>query len=99
MLLTVAVLGVVDYLTGDYSLVIFYLIPLCLVTWICGRLNGLLIAVCCVIARVTSDFSLYGMSQNSPLHYWNFSVEALLFIVVAALVATLKKAMDKEADH
>jgi hypothetical protein len=99
ILLMVVVLGVVDYLTGDYSLVIFYLIPISLAAWFCGRGNGLLVAACSGVTRVASDFALHGAGENSALHYWNFSVEAFLFVIVATLVAVLNKSMAKDDDH
>lgn len=99
ILLMVVVLGGVDYFTGDYSLVIFYLIPISLAAWFYGRWNGLLVAACSGVTRVASDFALHGAGKNSALHYWNFSVEAFLFVIAATLVAALKMSMAKDDDH
>lgn len=98
-LLTVVVLGFVDYFTGDYSLVIFYLIPITVSAWFCDRWSGVGVAVCSGATRVVSDYSLHGASMRSTLHYWNFSVEVIFFLIVASLVATLKKALAKDDTH
>ncbi len=95
-LLGTGVLGFVDYLTGDYSLVIFYLIPIAGAAWFCGRWGGLGIAVCSGAIRILSDNALHGASMRSNLHYWNFSVEIIFFMIVATLVTTLKKALAKD---
>ncbi len=95
-LLLVILLGVVDYFTGDYSLVIFYLVPISLAAWCCNRWIGLGVAVCAGATRIASDFALHGMSVRSALHYWNFSVEVIFFLIVASLVATLKKSLARD---
>lgn len=95
-LLITVFLGFVDYITGDYSLVIFYLFPITLSAWLCGRWSGLGVAACSGATRVVSDFSLHGASMRSALHYWNFSVEVIFFLFVASLVATLKRALAKD---
>lgn len=90
----VALLGVVDYLTGDYSLVILYLLPIAGAGWYFGRRVGLPIAVACSMARFLSDYVLHG-PQSSSLHYWNLLVEFLFFIIVALLVTALRRALKR----
>src|SRR6476620_12303026 len=41
----VAVIAWFDYVTGDFSLALFYLVPVILGTWYAGRLSGWLIGV------------------------------------------------------
>jgi hypothetical protein len=89
----VVLLGVADYLTGDYSLVIFYLIPITCASWLTSWKGGAATAVACGAGRLISDFALHGASLNSPLHYWNFTVEVLFFGIVVALVAALQRAL------
>jgi hypothetical protein len=91
----VALLGVADFLTGDYSLVIFYLIPIGLTGWQSGWRSCLVAVLTCGGARFISDYALHGASVNSPLHYWNYAVEVIFFGIVAALVAALKRALSR----
>ncbi len=95
-LLMVVFLGFVDYLTGDYSLVIFYLIPITLSAWFGDRWSGISVAVCSGAIRVVSDYTLHGESVRSSLHYWNFGVEALFFLIVSTLVTALKNSLAKD---
>ena len=93
--LLVLLLGAVDYLTGDYSLVIFYLIPVSTAAWFGGIVWGGLTAVLCGIARVVSDYLLHGREVTSPLHYWNYSVELFFFLIVVCLVFALQRALTR----
>ncbi len=95
-LILVGIIGVVDYFTGDYSLVIFYLIPISGAAWYSGRRSGLLLASASWVTRIASDYALHGAELRSSLHYWNFTVEALFFFIVGTLVTTLKNALDKD---
>ncbi len=49
-LILLAMLGWVDYLTGDYSLIVFYLIPVSLVAWFVSKTGGMLF---CILALAT----------------------------------------------
>jgi hypothetical protein len=89
----VILLGVVDYLTGDYSLVIFYLVPITCATWLTSWKGGATTALACGAGRLLSDFALHGATLNSALHYWNLTVEVLFFGIVVALVAALQRAL------
>lgn len=85
-------IGYLDYLTGDYSVLIFYMIPVALVCWRCGR-SGLLVAFASGVARYLSDYNQY---DNSLKHCWN-SLEDMLFLLVAGfLVYRLRRALDRE---
>lgn len=95
-LLLVGIIGVVDYLTGDYSLVIFYLIPISCAAWYCGRRSGLLLACASLATRIVSDYALHGSELRSSLHYWNFTIEALFLLIVGTLVTTLKNSLAKD---
>ena len=92
----VMLLGVSDYLTGDYSLIIFYLLPIAAAGWYGGVRCGVLIAVQCGCARFLSDYFLHGL-QTSSLHTWNLLVEFLFFGIVALLVTALNRALGRHA--
>ncbi len=89
-LVAVAGVGYVDYVTGDYSMLIFYLIPVAFVSWYHGRWAGVAIAVVSGIARFLSDYSLY---QEVFLHYWNTVQDSLFFFIAAFLVSLLRTAL------
>jgi hypothetical protein len=85
-----AVIGYFDYVTGDYSLLIFYLIPIALVSWLTGLRSGLLIAILSGLARFLADFSAF---TNKRLLYWNSMEDAVFLMVAAFLIVHLRKAL------
>src|SRR5689334_13562431 len=54
-LVLLLMLGWLDYITGDYSLIIFYLIPVSLTSWFVSRRCGLLICFLTLAVRVLAD--------------------------------------------
>ena len=92
-LILVAVIGYVDYLTGDYSILIFYLAPVSLVAWFSGRWAGAVIGLCSGCARFISDYSLSGSSHRL---YWNCLEDTLFLLVVAFLINLLRTALERE---
>lgn len=94
-LILVALVGVVDYLTGDYSLLVFYLIPISLVAWFAGRWWGALIALASGTARFAADYTAY---TDVRLLTWNAIEEMIFLAIVAFLIALLRKALDSDRD-
>ncbi len=86
-LLLVAGLGYVDFVTGDYSLLVFYLVPVSFVSWYGGRWSGTAVAVASGAARFISDYSLY---SDLFLHYWNTVQDFVFFLIAALLVSFLR---------
>jgi hypothetical protein len=59
ILLIVVLLGVIDYLTGDYSMLVFYMIPVALGSWFRGLYFGLIVAAISGFVRFYADFNTY----------------------------------------
>jgi hypothetical protein len=93
--LLVIVIGLTDYLTGDYSILIFYLIPIGLVSWYTSRSWGLATALASGVARFCSDYSGYTIT---PRMYWNCLEETLFLLVVAVLISIIKRQLSREAE-
>lgn len=93
-------LGWIDYLTGDYSLIVFYLIPVSLAAWFVSKRSGLLLCVLSLITRITADeASKTLLFQNSSLHYWNVSIEFVFLLIMSFLFSTLKENLDDEKEQ
>lgn len=92
-LLLVLIVGYVDYVTGDYSMLIFYLIPIAVGGWYAGRAGGVTIAVVSECARVVSDSSTY--AAYGSVRFWNSIQEGVFLVVVALLVAALRKVLNR----
>jgi len=87
----VAVIAWFDYATGDFSLAVFYLVPVVLATWCAGRLSGWLIGVLSAAAWLVGDPVLSHSYGHPLMPYWNAAMLALIYGVVAHLLATLHR--------
>ena len=104
-LLITAILGVVDYLTGDLTLIVFYFIPIACGTWFVGRGAGLVISSICAVELFATDlaFQISG-GTFQLLKIWNSSMEALflllsaqvLYLFRAELIKSKQRAMELE---
>lgn len=94
------VLGFIDYATGpDLSFIVFYLAPIVLVGWFVGSGAGVLISVAGGAAWLFADILSRSTSYSHPIiPYWNVAVKVAFFLVVNALVAQLKKGLDRERE-
>ncbi len=98
-LLLVALLGLFDYLNGpDFSLLIFYAVPVFVAAWYAGRGAGVLACVASglswfVVAHVTSEH------YPSPLvAYWNAFVRVSFIFILAHLVAAFRRSLRQERE-
>jgi len=84
----IAVLGFVDYLTGPFSFLIFYLIPVALITWFGDGRLGVVGAVLCSITWFLDEAA----SAKTPfIPYWDLAV-SFSFLVLAVSALSLLKA-------
>jgi hypothetical protein len=95
-LVLVAAIGYIDFLTGDYSVLIFYLIPVGFASWYGGRMSGAGCALSSGMARFLADAAVYGGS--TPLRYWNALEETVFLLMVGILVAVLRRALEQSRD-
>lgn len=90
-------LGVLDFVTGDYSLIVFYLIPVSLTAWFVSKRTGLFFCLLVFIARLVADEAASSFSFNRGLlHYWNDGVELVFLLIMSVLFSTLRKNLDSE---
>jgi hypothetical protein len=94
-LVMVAGVGYVDYVTGDYSLLIFYLIPVSFVCWCNGYKSGVAIGIASGAARFISDAYLY---KEPHLHYWNSFQDMVFLLFVGLLVTFVRKELYGKRD-
>jgi inner membrane protein involved in colicin E2 resistance len=87
-LLLVAAIGYVDYLTGDYSILIFYAVPVALAAWFHREWGAIIISLAAGSARYISDYYSY---SDSNVRYLN-SISDMLFLLIIGLIlsATLR---------
>ena len=87
-LIMVALLGWIDYLTGDYSILIFYALPVALEAWFVGRRAALVTCAAAATARYTSDYINY---SSAGVKYWNSLQDMVFLLIIGLLIAAVKK--------
>lgn len=100
--LTMSIIAILDYLTGlQVSFLVFYLIPVLIVTWFAGRRQGLLLSSISSIVifnhtiwTTQSITSLTTFDILLPL--WNFTETLAPFIIVTYTLAAMKKAEEEK---
>jgi diguanylate cyclase (GGDEF)-like protein len=91
----IAVIGVLDYVTGPYfSLTLFYLAPIWLVTAYVGRAAGIMTAIACSVVSLTGDVSY----STGLLPFWNAATRTGVFAVVSIAVARINEAHRRERE-
>jgi K+-sensing histidine kinase KdpD len=91
-LLLVLLLGVIDYKTGDYSLIIYYMIPVVLGSWFTGAGFGIAVAVISGLVRFCADYATY--TDFSFVNYLNVAQDALFLLIIAVITANLRKRLE-----
>jgi diguanylate cyclase (GGDEF)-like protein len=90
-------LGWIDYITGDYSLIVFYLVPVSIVAWFVNRPAGILFCFLSLAVRFIADESPSSFSmQNTAMHYWNECVELMFLLIMSLLFSTLRQTLETE---
>ncbi len=92
-------LGIVDYITNpELALSIFYLIPISLVAWYTGLWTGILFSVISTIVWLVPDMITVLGRTYSAIAYWNAVARLGFFLIVTAILAALKTALDREKE-
>lgn len=93
-----AVIGVVDYITGtDISVSFFFLAPIAIAAWYISRDAGMGVSLAsAAIWFVVNGPVLPVQEYSFPVLLWNTGVRLGFFVVVAALLSTLHQAIDRE---
>ncbi len=86
----VIVIGWFDYKTGDFSLALFYLVPVSLATWYGGCASGWFIGLSSAAAWFIGDLTLNNHSDNPLLPYWNAVTPALIYGIVVQLLSAMR---------
>jgi diguanylate cyclase (GGDEF)-like protein len=90
-------LGWLDHVTGGYSLIVFYLIPVSLMAWFVTRTSGVLFCLLALTARFIADMAPGSFALNTTeLHYWNLFIEFLFLLIMSLLFSVLRRNLDSE---
>jgi hypothetical protein len=90
----VSILGYVDFITGEISIDVLYILCICLVTWYTNTIVGILCIIEIVFAKTTADY--YDQVKiGSHLYEWNTLNFVLIYLIICMLVSKLKKVLTK----
>jgi len=79
-------LAYVDYITSDYSLVLFYILLVTATTWYTNLVIGVFIATLCAIVEAVSDYFVHHDAVFNSLHYWNWTCNFLLYCALSFII-------------
>ncbi len=86
----VLVIGFADYLTGfELSLLVFYLVPVCVAVAAVGWRFGILTALLSVVTWLASDYAAGAIFANSIVPFWNALIALGTYLTVVWLLASL----------
>lgn len=96
-LLLVALVGLLDYVTGfEISLSFLYLIPVAFVTWYVNDRAGYIVIFLCVFAFVLSDWTVADAASGDVIRYWNAFTRLTIFLLFLWLLQEFKRALAHE---
>jgi len=87
----VVVIGWFDYVTGDFSMAVFYLAPVALATWYGGCASGWVIGLLSAAAWLVGDLALSHTYAHPLMPYWNAAMPALIYGLVVELLSALQR--------
>jgi diguanylate cyclase (GGDEF)-like protein len=97
--LLVTLLGLLDYLNGpDFSLLIFYVVPVFVASWYAGRRAGLLVCAASGLAWLAGAYATSGHFSSPFVAYWNAAVRLGFMVILAHIVAAFKTSLAHERE-
>ncbi len=96
---TVALLGLSDYLSGpELSFLIFYLVPVLLVSWYAGAAPGFALSLLSTLVWLLANDGERLSFTNPVVPYWNTATRLALFILLSYVIARLRERYEREKD-
>lgn len=100
ILAVMAVVGLIDYLTGsELSFSVFYLIPISMATLALGQPYGLLFSLMSAVAWFTLDVAQNTEYAHPLVPFWNASVRLMYFIMHTILLSSIFKILKHEREQ
>lgn len=92
--IVVSILGYIDYITGEISIDILYILCICVVTWFTNILIGILCIIEIIFSKTTADYYDH-IKIGSHLYEWNTFSYIVIYLVLCIMVGNLKKVLSK----
>jgi diguanylate cyclase (GGDEF)-like protein len=89
--------GLVRYLSGpEWALSLFYLFPICIVTWLVGRWAGVLISVVSATSWLIADLMMIQTFSHFLIPYLNETFRLIVFFIITFTLSALKNLLNKQ---
>jgi diguanylate cyclase (GGDEF)-like protein len=85
-----------SYTPPDQSFILFYLIPIFLVSWYAGRKPGVMMAIACAAAWIVSDEFSAAAASRLTVAYWNVLIKTLFLLAMAFHFSLMRRSYDRE---
>lgn len=90
----IAALGYLDFITGEISLDILYMLCIIVATWFTNTYIGLICVVEVVIVKIMADY-YDNIRVGSHLYEWNTVNYFVIYLVTCLLIGKLKSLLTK----
>ena len=90
----VSILGYVDYLTGEISLDVLYILCLCAVTWYTSTTIGMVCVAELICAKTTADY-YDKVKIGSHLYEWSTLNYILIYVIICLLMGKLRELLSR----
>jgi hypothetical protein len=97
-LLLLALLGLIDAVTGSFAVAVFYLVPIGLVTYARGRWVGTLMAATAALAWTGVELAQHVTAFDNSVTYLNWLTRFYVYEAIVLLVAPLRDVVAWERD-
>lgn len=89
-LLLLALIGLLDAVTGSFAVTVFYLVPIGLVTYSRGRWVGTIMAAAAATAFLSVELGTGVTTYEQAVTYWNWLTRFYVYEAVVVLVAPMR---------
>jgi len=95
----IVIVGFGDYITGpEITFSVFYLVPVSVAAWLAGGAGALAGSVLAAVVWLGAELASSHFGSNAFVYAWNFCAQLLFLLLVALLLARLRRMLDRERE-
>jgi hypothetical protein len=95
----IVLLGYIDYLTGDYSMNMFYLVVIFAVTFFTNKYYGIVCATEAVMAEAMADYYVHKGFVFEMIYYWNWMSDLVIFVGLCIATSFVKRIVERDCKN
>lgn len=94
---TIIILGLIDWATGyEFSLFVFYFIPVSIAAWYFGLGASLAVSVLCAVVWATADVFSGHAHSTYFYFYWNTVIRLASFMIIGLALSKIRQLLDQQ---